>query len=83
MLGDHPDLHVVSVADGGEELHLHLDRGRREARPEDLGVGPAHVAREEVLEGLVQEIDQVRVVRDSGRVQVTEPDEDAGLEQRG
>ena len=82
VLGDDPDLHGVSVPHRREELHLHLDGGGRETRSEHLGVGPSHVAREEVLEGLVQEVDQVRVVGDPGRVEVAEPDEDAGLEQR-
>jgi hypothetical protein len=39
------------------------------------------VAGEEVLEGLVQEVDEVRVVGDPGRVEVSKPYEDAGLEQ--
>jgi len=66
---------------GGEELHLDLDRGEAEAVPEHLGVRPSHVAGEEVLEGLVQEVDEVRVVGDPRRVEVAEPYEDAGLEQ--
>jgi hypothetical protein len=39
------------------------------------------VAGEEVLEGLVQEVDEVRVVGDPRRVEIAEPDEDGGLEQ--
>src|SRR5712691_568211 len=51
---------------------------RWEAQPlaEHLGVGLADVADEEVLEGLVEEVDQVRVVGDPGGVEVSEADED-------
>jgi hypothetical protein len=39
------------------------------------------VTDEEVLESLVQEVDEVRVVGDPGGVEITEPNEDGGLEQ--
>ena len=38
------------------------------------------MAGEEVLEGLVQEVDEVRVVGDARRVEVAEADEDGGGE---
>jgi hypothetical protein len=61
--------------DGGEELHLDLDGGEPETVPEDIRIGTPHVTGEEVLEGLVQEVDEVRVVGDPRGVEVAEPDE--------
>jgi len=72
---------MIAVVDGRQELHLDLDGGEAEAVPEDVRIGPSDVTGEEVLEGLVQEVDEVGVVGDPRRVEVAEPDEDGGLEQ--
>jgi hypothetical protein len=67
--------------DRGEELHLDLDGGEAEAVPEDIRIGTSDVTGKEVLEGLVQEVDEVRVVRNPGGVEIAEPYQDGGLEQ--
>ena len=67
---------AVAVVDRRQVLHLDLDGGEAEALAEDLGIGPAHVAREEVLEGHVQEVDEVRVVGDPGGVEIAEANQD-------
>jgi len=67
--------------DRREELDLDLRAREAEAFLEDQRIGLADVAREEVLERDVQEVDEPRVIRDSRRVQVPEADEDRCLEQ--
>src|SRR5207245_10727022 len=76
----HRNVDVIAVVHGREEFHLELARGEAEAVAEDLGVRPPYVPREEVLEGLVQEVHEVGVVRDAGGVEVAEADEDGRLE---
>ena len=77
----HRDGDALAVVDRREELDLDLRAREAEAFLEDQRIGLADVAREEVLERDVQEVDEPRVIRDSRRVQVPEADEDRCLEQ--
>ena len=81
VLHRHVDVDPVPVADRRQELDLDLHGGEADAFAVQLRIRLPQVARAEVLERHVEEVDEVRVVGDPRRIEVAEANEDGRAEQ--